>query len=64
MNEGYFVHILGHAEPLPLDHQTYETLRKELSGTNSPTGFYSINVAGKAKFSFRISSVAMIEERP
>lgn len=64
MNESYFVHIFGHAEPLPLDQQTYEKLRGELSSTNPPTGFYSIDVAGKAKFSFRVSSVAMIEERP
>jgi hypothetical protein len=64
MNERYFVHILGHAEPLPLDHQTYGKLSEELSGTNPPTGYYLINVAEKAKFSFRASSVAMIEERP
>ncbi len=63
MNESYFVHIAGHAEPLPLDHQTYNKLREELSATIAPTGFCSIDVAGKAKFSFRVSSVAMVEER-
>lgn len=65
MNEEHFVYVIGCAgKPLPISAQEYEALRQELSwGQPRTGGFHNIIVEGRSTFSFRTSSVAMIESR-
>lgn len=63
MNEEYLVHIIGRPDPLPIDYNEYEAIRKALNGESQSRDFHSIVVDGKSRFSFTMNSVAMIEQR-
>lgn len=62
MSPHYFVHIIGHAEPLPLNYDEYEALHRDMQELTTDRCF-SVSIEGKATFTFRVSAVAMIEER-
>jgi hypothetical protein len=63
MNEEHFVYVIGCAgKPLPISAQEYDTLREEQVNP-SKNALHSITVDGRSTFSFRTSSVAMIERR-
>lgn len=62
MNEEHFVNIIGQAEPMSINQQDYESIRRSLTG-ESELDFFSIIVGGKSNYLFRASSVAMIERR-